>query len=122
MKPLIYIAGPYTNGDVIQNVRTACEAWRHLWETGRCTPICPHWTMLQHFYSPMQVDQWYAYDRAVLARCDALVRLPGHSGGAQMEVSDAEALGLKVFFTLESCITWLLLTPTAPAPNSGATA
>jgi hypothetical protein len=92
----VYIAAPYTKGDVVQNVRAAVLAAEAVVALGH-TPWIPHLNMLWHAIAPHDPDFWYAYDLEFLPLCDALLRLPGESAGADREVAVARELGLPVF-------------------------
>ncbi len=96
----VYIAGPYSKGDVALNVRTAVLAAEELCRRGH-TPYVPHLTHLWHLISPHDIGFWYAYDMVWLKECDALLRLPGESIGADTEISMALSLGLKVYNRVE---------------------
>lgn len=95
----VYVAGPYSNGDPVVNVREACAAGDILYAHG-FIPIVPHMSMLWHMFSPKPYDHWLEYDLYLLHRCDALVRLPGLSAGADREVEYARARGIPVFTSL----------------------
>jgi hypothetical protein len=100
-KILIYIAGPYSNDDPVVNTRAAMEMWARLWARG-FYPICPHWTMFQHFLTPLPYEAWLDYDRVMLSLCDGLIRIPGHSAGADGEVAQATHEGIPVFFNVDA--------------------
>jgi hypothetical protein len=99
----IYVAGPITKGDQHLNVRNAILAAEQLRAAG-FVPFLPHLCFAWHMIAPVDYEEWMAYDFAWIARCDALVRLPGESNGADREVLEAERLGLPVF-TLDVFIT-----------------
>jgi len=99
----VYIAGPYTSGDTILNTRVAMETWLKLWAAG-FIPICPHWTMFQHFLTPLPKQEWLEYDSYILAICGAVLRLPGDSEGADQEVEFATHNGIPVFFNIDAMI------------------
>lgn len=92
----IYVAGPYTKGDVAINVRNAITVGNNLRALGH-TPFIPHLTHFWHMQLPHDVDYWYAYDMEWLKVCDAVFRLPGESKGADAEVAEAKKLGLPVY-------------------------
>jgi hypothetical protein len=96
VKPLVYIAGPYTNPDPVENTHTIVLFATGLVEAGRVTPIVPHLSLLWHLVTPRPIDFWYAYDLEVLARCDYLLRVGGASTGADAEVKEAHRLGIPV--------------------------
>ncbi len=83
-RPWVYIAGPYTLGDVVVNVRNACAAGDRIWDAG-FMPIVPHTNYAWHMAYPKTPEHWYAYDLHLLAQCDHLVLLPGTSKGADRE-------------------------------------
>ncbi len=97
----IYIASPYTKGDVAVNVRENVLAADALTERGM-VPFAPLLFHFWHLVQPRPYEFWTAMDLAWLERCDALVRLPGESSGADAEVARARELGLPVFFGLEA--------------------
>lgn len=89
-RPLIYLAGPYTSPDPVRNTHDTIQAAERLHETELVTCHVPHLSLLWHIVSPHDdVEFWYSYDLAVLKRCDALLRLPGKSSGADREVDFA---------------------------------
>lgn len=86
MKPLVYIAGPYTHPDPVENTHKAVRAAEQIEALG-CDVVIPHLSLLWHAISPAPIERWYERDLAVMHRCDALVRLPGKSTGADAEVA-----------------------------------
>jgi hypothetical protein len=97
----IYVAGPYTKGDVAINVHNAIMAAEELVRKGH-TPYIPHLTHFWHLVCPHEIEFWYNYDLTWLKYCDAIVRLPGESTGADKEVELARVWGLRVFDATES--------------------
>jgi hypothetical protein len=96
----VYVAGPYTTGDPVLNVRAAIEAAERLIDAGH-TPYVPHLTMLWHLVSPKPYEDWIAHDLEWLAVCDAVLRIPGDSGGADLETSEARGGDIPVFTRIE---------------------
>lgn len=96
----IYIAGPYTKGDVAQNVKRAIDAGDKLLEMGHA-PFVPHLTHFWHFVSPKPYETWLKLDREWIPFCDAILRLPGESAGADNEVAYGKALGKKIYYSIE---------------------
>lgn len=96
---LVYVAGPYTKGDVARNVATAIEAAETLLNLGH-TPFVPHLTHFWHLLYPHPYETWLAYDNVWLMQCDAVLRLPGESAGADAEVCLAVKLGIPVFHSI----------------------
>jgi hypothetical protein len=96
MRAKIYVAGPYTQGDVAINVRNAFETANKLADLG-FAPFVPHSTHFWHMLFPREYDFWLKLDNEFLPCCDALLRLPGQSSGADKEVQLAKSLGLPIF-------------------------
>ena len=99
----VYVAGPYTRGDVVINVREAIKAAEILRNHG-FIPFVPHLTHFWHLLFPHKIDYWYDYDNAWLKKCDVLLRLSGDSAGADAEVGLAKELGLPVYYSLVNLI------------------
>jgi hypothetical protein len=57
-----------------------------------------------HLPGGTKVQQWYEMDLEIVRRVDAVVRLEGHSVGADLEVALARELGLPVFFSVEEAL------------------
>lgn len=106
-KPLVYVAGPYTNPDPVANTHEMIRVGTRLVEEGRVTPIIPHLSMLWHVVTPRPIEFWYAYDLEVMAHCDVVLRLPGISTGADAEVAEAKRLGLPVVFSTDELGEWV---------------
>ena len=105
-RPLVYLAGPYTTPDPVQNTNAMIAVASKMIADGVVTPFVPHLTLLWHLVFPQPVEFWYAYDLAVLARCDALLRLPGPSTGADAEVDYAHAVNVPAFDELDELYNW----------------
>jgi hypothetical protein len=99
----IYVAGPYTKGDVAVNVRNAFEAADRLADLG-FAPFVPHHTHFWHMLFPRPYEFWLELDRQFLPCCDALLRLPGESSGADREVALAGRLGKPVFHSIDDLV------------------
>lgn len=97
MKPLVYIAAPYTNPDPVINTRQAIKCGLWLWHEDVCAVVIPHLSMLAHLVDPMRLEEWYRFDLDLLEHCHAVWRLDGESTGADAEVLRAKELGLPVF-------------------------
>lgn len=96
MKPMLYIAGPYTNPDPVINTHRAARFATAVWDLGVWVPFVPHLSLLWHMVTPRNVDHWYELDLHQMAHCDAIVRLPGASSGADKELAKAIEWGLQV--------------------------
>lgn len=95
LRPVLYVAGPYTNPDPVINTHAACRVGTALIEHTTWIPMIPHTSLLWHAVTPRPVEFWYALDLALMERCDAIVRLPGPSVGADNEVRVARELRLR---------------------------
>ena len=84
----VYIAGPYTKGDVAVNVRNAILAGDRVLALG-AVPFIPHLTHFWHLVAPKDYEQWMAIDFEWLKVCQVCWRIPGESAGADREVAHA---------------------------------
>lgn len=101
MKVRVYVAGPYTLGNSIEHVRNAlliADAIRVL----GYAPFVPHWMALGELVAPRTYEQSMEQCFAWLEVCDALLRLPGESSGADRETARAFELGIPVFLAIET--------------------
>ena len=98
----IFIAGPYA-GDQATNVRQALEAANRLLERGY-VPYVPHFTHFWDLVFPRHRPEWLAYHANWLRRCDALLRLPGSSVGADEEIDLAVTLDIPVFYFVSDLV------------------
>lgn len=94
-KPLLYLAGPYSEPDPVANTHRLLRIADALLDAG-FTPLIPHLTLAWHLVSPKRDETWLDYDRELLARCDAVLRVPGDSNGATRECRYADELGIPV--------------------------
>lgn len=96
MTQFVYVAGPYTKGDVAVNVRKAILAGDALARLGFAAFI-PHLTHFWHLVCPHEITFWYAQDLHWLGKCDFVVRLSGESTGADNEIERARLLDIPVY-------------------------
>ncbi|MGP8217341.1 MAG: DUF4406 domain-containing protein [Bacteroidia bacterium] len=85
MKAKIYIAGPYSKGDIVNNVRNVFEAANKLADLG-FDPYVPHSAHFWRLLFPHPCKFWLKLDKEFLLCCDAVLRLEGESKGADKEV------------------------------------
>jgi hypothetical protein len=100
---LVYIAGPYTKGDVAENVRRAIEAGNCVANLGH-TPFIPHLTHFWHMMFPHPWEFWMKQDFQWLGRCQALIRLSGESKGADLECEMAKKCQVEIYYSVEEFI------------------
>ena len=94
----IYVSGPYTKPDPVENTHKAIQVGNRLRDAGHF-PFIPHLTLLWHSVTPKPYDFWMEYDFEWVKACDAVLRMPGESSGADREVALAEQLGIPVFYS-----------------------
>lgn len=105
MKPkYVYVAGPYSS-DPVLGTRAAIEAADWLAQRG-FVPFIPHLTHFWHFLIPHPYEFWLEQDLEWLKKCDALLRLPGESSGADREVTMARTWHIPVFFDVADLLDW----------------
>lgn len=121
-RKVVYIAGPISAGDLAHNIDQATAAFRELAGAG-LAPICPHWSCFSggarvaptsgQVYAlasaagcGLSHADWLAIDLELVARADAVLRLPGASAGADLETGHALALGVPVFDAAGDVIRW----------------
>lgn len=92
----LYIAGPYTRPDPVINTHKAIQVATYLQEFTEWVPHLPHTTLLWHAVTPRPIEFWYELDLAHMEVCNAVVRLPGESTGADAELEHAAKIGLRV--------------------------
>lgn len=102
---LVYIAGPYSNPDPCENTYDAVCAADSLIDV--CAPLIPHLSHFWHTMSPKTYGFWLALDLEYLRRCDALLRIPGDSSGADAEVVKAIEWRIPVFYSEDDLREWL---------------
>lgn len=93
----VYIASPYTVGDVAVNVRRSIDCWNSLTDMG-FFPYCPLLTHFIHMIHPRKYDEWIDIDLHWMLECNCVLRLPGESKGADAEVASALEHGMRVFY------------------------
>ena len=91
----VYVAGPYTKGDVAVNVRATIDAADKLASLGH-EVFLPHLSHFWHLIHPHDWQFWIRRDMAWLSLCDVFLRLPGESEGADIEEAEARRLGLRI--------------------------
>lgn len=97
LKPVVYLAGPYSKPDPVENMHRAIKIADGLLDV--CVPMVPHLTGIWHMVSPKPYPVWLALDLALMARCDYVYRFDGDSSGADGEVAEAQRLEIPVAFT-----------------------
>lgn len=101
---VIYVAGPYSS-DPVGNTKAACQVFHRLFDAG-LAPIIPHLSLLLDFERHRSWEEWMALDLPIVERCEAVLRIPGESRGADQEVFHAMDCGIPVFYSEQDIIDW----------------
>lgn len=97
----IYIASPYTLGDVAVNVKRQIDAAEELIEAG-FVPFAPLMMHFHHIIYPHDYDTWTKVMMPWVLVCDAVWRLSGDSNGADAEVTTAKANQIPVYYSMKA--------------------
>ena len=81
-------------------MRNAYEVADELADLG-FAPYIPHSTHFWHLLFPRPYEFWLELDNQFFPHCNALIRIPGASDGADKEVAYAQSLGIPVFASLQ---------------------
>lgn len=106
-RPRVYISGPITKGDQRENVANASRVFVALESLG-FAPYCPHWSWFgqEHDNVRLSHDRWMNVDLPWVEVSEALLRMPGESTGADIEVGYAHRCGVPVFDSIEDLHLW----------------
>lgn len=121
MRKRVYLAGPISKGDLAHNINQASEAFLALMRAG-FAPLCPHWSAFAGgcFYDSGHAviaraeklpagtthEDWMGVDLPWVEVSDAVLRLPGESVGADIEVAHAHYHDIPVFDSLNDVIAY----------------
>ena len=112
---LILIAGPYRSGTgddplrMAENLKTLEQAAWPIFKAGHI-PMIGEWVALPVLSSagasggpldPLAEQVMYPAAERLLMHCDAVLRLPGESKGADQDVAIANSRGIPVYHALE---------------------
>lgn len=95
----VYIASPYTKGDIAVNVKEQIDCADELINLG-FAPFVPLYSHFQHMHHPRPYEDWTRLDNEWVLRCDCLLRLEGESSGADSEVELAVKNNIPVFYSI----------------------
>jgi len=98
-KKFVYIACPYTKGDVAVNVNKAIHVANELADLG-FIPYVPIWTHFWHLVTPRPYEFWTEMDLEYVRKCDCILRIAGESAGADNEVVFAMSLDIPVYYSI----------------------
>jgi hypothetical protein len=97
----VYIASPYTLGDVAVNVKKQIDAAEELMNLG-FAPYVPLLCHFHHLIHPHLYQEWTEQVSEWIICCNAVLRLPGKSGGADAEVAYAKTFNIPVFESINA--------------------
>lgn len=97
---VVYVASKYSIGDKEENAKKSMEVGDQLIKLGY-VPFLPLLAHYQHLLYPQSYDMWLNLGLEMVRRSDILLRLPGESRGADIEVALAKDLGKPVVYSLE---------------------
>lgn len=103
----VYIASPYTKGDVAVNVKKQIDVANSLISYGFC-PFTPLMYHFQHIVHPLSYKEWVTLGIEWLKCCDVVLRLPGESTGADYEVQVANCHSIPVVYSIAELIAYQL--------------
>jgi len=101
----VFIASPYTLGDVGVNVKVSMDVANELMDLG-FNPFIPLLYHFQHIINPRPYEDWIKFDLEWLSKCDCVLRLIGESSGADDEVAKAKELGIPVYYNIGDVVTF----------------
>jgi len=104
----VYIAGPYTQGDVAENIRQVIYAAEQVREAGH-VPFVPHLYHLWHLISPQPPEYWRKLDIDWLVICHAFIKLDGDSKGADLEEDLCSEINIPIYYTVKEFLNTVLL-------------
>jgi hypothetical protein len=70
-------------------------------------PFTPHISMFWHYRHLHSYEFWLKQDMEWLRVSDVVLRIPGESKGGDLEVKEAQRLGIPVFFSVKELIEFL---------------
>lgn len=101
MRPKVYVAGPISQGNREQNVNNAMIAAAELIRRGYA-PLVPQ---LTHYMDPAGLlphSTWMEVDLPWVAVADCVLRLPGPSRGADLEVEFAKERSIRIVHAISA--------------------
>lgn len=129
---VVYIAGPIRRGDIWENEAQADDAMLALMRAGFCVinPMLSCWAgaarvrvasghtadsaphpLAHGGFRDLGAEPWLTMDLELVARSDALLRLPGESTGADGEVKHANKCKIPVMYSVTEVVEWFQVYP-----------
>ena len=98
---IVYVAGPYSKGDVAVNVKRAIDRGMMINSLGHYA-VVPHLTHFMHMMHPHPYEYWLELDERILTKFDCLFRMMGESSGADSEELVAQAFNIPIVRTMKA--------------------
>lgn len=76
MKPLTYLAAPYSKGDQAMNVRSQIRLFSEMMDDGIVIPYAPLLTHFVHMIHPKTYDKWLSHCLSVLDHVNFVLASP----------------------------------------------
>ena len=105
-KTRVFVCGPIRGkpGDSLaMNLNRALKRAGEVWDAGYAVYV-PHANYLWEMVVPHEEQRWMEHDKAWLAVCDVVLRLPGQSAGSDAEVDLATELGIPIYHHLDELL------------------
>lgn len=96
----VYVAGPYSADPDACTVEAMSVA-HQVMDLGHA-PFVPHLYHYMHLMRERGYEDWMTADLVYLRVCDVILRMPGHSPGADREVELARELGIPVVYSVDA--------------------
>jgi len=106
MNKKVYIASPYTKGNQLENVNVQMDMYYELVQLG-FLPFTPLYSHYVHERNPISYDKWMEIDYKWIDVCDYILRLPGESKGADLEIEYAKNQNKIVFYSVEELTNYI---------------
>lgn len=111
---LILIAGPVRSGtnnrpELIEaNLDNMAQVALSIYRKGH-VPVVGEWLALpvakaagsNEIGDPISEEYLYPVAHRLISRCDAILRMPGESRGADLDIEEGKKLGLTIYYSLE---------------------
>jgi len=101
----VYIASPYTKGDIARNIKRSFECYDNLLKRN-FLPFAPLTSHFIHMIYPQNYETWLEIDLEWVKVCDCVLRLSGESKGADLEVKFANKNNIPVFYSIGELVGW----------------
>jgi hypothetical protein len=102
----VYIAGPIGKPEAMEQNALAALVYANRLKDVGLVPFVPHLCVWWDRHYPGRYEDWFEYVVAWLKRCDALLRIPGESPGADKEMVIARQLNIPSFYNIPDLVLW----------------